>query len=1044
MIRYRPFPLALRCLLVLALCALPFAGALAQSASANLSGTVTDQNGAVVPGATVKVSNTATGLQREVTTSGDGSFTVPLLPPATYTVRVEHQGFAPIEATIVLNVGDQKALQIQLKAGDINATVQVINEPELINESAAVGTVIDRNFVENLPLNGRSFNTLLQLTPGVVIAPTVGGFPGGGQFSVAGQRQDANNFMVDGVSANFGVGAGFGVGETGTGNSQAFSALGGTSSLISVDTLQEFRVETSSFAPQFGRSPGAQVILSTRSGTNEFHGGVFEFFRNDALDANDWFANQAGQPRAAERHNDFGGFAGGPIRKDRTFFFISYEGARLRLPQSVVIPVPSAFARVSAPPAIAPYLNAYPQPDNRTVIPGVFTARFTGSWSNSGTLNAGSVRIDQTFNSKWSVFARYDDAPSDFTPRVFDRATLNPETVNTRTLTAGINMLLTPRIINTVRANYSTQRATLSTAVDSFGGAVPPASSLVLGSLSVATNSAFFQTNDTARWQIGVAGANRTRQANIVDDLSVRSGTHQLKFGTDYRAILLDRNPFNNQVGFRVSSIRQFINTGTVRLSINSQRPGQLLAQSLSLYGQDTWKATPRLTLTYGMRWEWAPAPSGRGNTILASWMNTDDPLRIALAPNGTSVWKTTYGNFAPRIGVAYRLNQKGSFVLRAGGGIFYDLGTGDFADLILQFPNGTSSFNPSVSVPVSDLTPFLPAPASLQPPFPNGVYGYASNLKLPRSYQWNVALERFLGGNQMITATYTGQAGRNLTRQEALFQPNPNFLGEFVLTYNGARSNYNALQLQYRRPLSRRVQALVNYTWSHSLDNASNDFVIGQSNTVISAATDYGSSDFDVRHSFSGALTYDIPGVSKFRPLSLLTRDWSVDAVIVSRSGFPFNAIVFGSSPDPGGFATSRPDLVPGQPIWLFGSQCAAQQGAPCPGGRALNAAAFSEPATPRQGTEGRNDIRGFGLTQVDLSLARKFPISDRLGLQFRADAFNVFNHPNFANPLPFVEFGPFFLQSFQMLNQSLGGLNPLFQEGGPRSLQLSLKLTF
>jgi len=298
------------------------------------------------------------------------------------------------------------------------------------------------------------------------------------------------------------------------------------------------------------------------------------------------------------------------------------------------------------------------------------------------------------------------------------------------------------------------------------------------------------------------------------------------------------------------------------------------------------------------------------------------------------------------------------------------------------------------------------------------------------------LALEKSFGAKQSFSATYVGQAGRDLLRQGAVFQPNPNFQGDFLVSTNEARSNYNALQLQYRRPLSARLQAILNYTWSHSLDNASNDVIAGLSNTVVSAANDYASSDFDVRHSFSGAITYDVPSAAKSSPLAYVTRNWSVDSVIVARTGFPFNAVNFITSPDPSGYAPARPDLVPGQPFWT--SDAAA------PGGKILNANAFSTPSTVRQGTEGRNDISGFGLTEVDLSIARRFSIIERFSLQFRADAFNVLNHPNFTNPLGYFQAGSIYLQSNQMLNQGLGGLNALFQQGGPRSLQLSLKLSF
>jgi len=240
---------------------------------------------------------------------------------------------------------------------------------------------------------------------------------------------------------------------------------------------------------------------------------------------------------------------------------------------------------------------------------------------------------------------------------------------------------------------------------------------------------------------------------------------------------------------------------------------------------------------------------------------------------------------------------------------------------------------------------------------------------------------------------------------------------------------------------MSTRVQILLSYTWSHSLDNSSNDTVPFFSKQVFPTETDYGSSDFDVRQSFSGAVTFAIPGVRKPGVLSLLTKDWSLDAVVVARTGFPFNTNIYATTPDPLFIVTTRPDRLARQPLWI------AQPGAP--GAKALNydattnTGAFSIPVAG-QGSEGRNDIPGFGFTQVDLSIARKLRLTERVNLQIRGDAFNVLNHPNFTNPDGYIEFGPLDLQAGSMLNHGLGGLNSLFQEGGPRSLQISLKLTF
>ena len=1024
--------------------------AIAQSPDATINGIVLDPSGAVIAGAEVVVVNDATGVQYTTKTNGEGIYVVPDLPPGPYRIQVSNSGFKTIiKPDIVIHVQDALAINFTLPIGAASEVVTVPGGAPLVNtENAAVGTVIDRKFVENLPLNGRSFNTLLQLTPGVVIAPAdnVGGAPG--QFSIAGQRTDSNNFTVDGVSANFGVSLGLNgiMGAAGTGSAQAFSVLGGTSSLVSVDALQEFRVETSSYAPEFGRSPGGQVFLSTRSGTNEIHGGIYEYLRNDKMDANDWFNNSTGKPRVAERHNDFGGSFGGPILKDNAFFFVSYEGARLRLPRTDFATVPSAYARSVAPAALAPFLDAFPKPDDSTVTPGVYTARFTAVHSDPATLDAGSIRIDYSLNKRLSFFGRYNQSPSELAQRALARNTIQTSDVNTRTMTIGANIGLSANIWNTLRGNYSSQSANSIYSMDSFGGAVPIDPTLLLGSLPVADNALAFTTLDMISnngfFFLGPIARNRASQMNFVDDFVLISGSHQLKLGADYRGIFTSTAPPSHTVAAIPLSVQSFLAGGQAFL-VNAQTSAHsdFLAQALSLYGQDTWKVTPRLTLTYGLRWELSPAPSARGNTTFAAWTNTNNPAQLGLAPPGTPLWSTTYTNFAPRIGVAYKLTPRGDFVLRAGWGIYYDLGVGQSANLATTFPNEARLLSFSVPLPVTNVASLLPS-LSLNPPYTGQIYIFSPNLTLPRSYQWNFGLEKSLGV-QAVTATYVGQVGRDLLRNEGLTTPNANFApsSSVFLTKNQASSDYQALQLQFRRPLASRLQMLLNYTWSHSLDNQSDDTLSAVSNTVIAAAADRGSSSFDVRNSFSGALTYAIPAAAKSGALSAAVRDWSLDTVIVARSGFPFNATLTDFSL--GAFAPSRPDLVPGQSFWIANPAA--------PGGKSLNSLAFALPSTVRQGNEGRNDIPGFGLTEVDLSIGRKFAISERFNLQFRADAFNLLNHPNFTNPTAAFCFacGPLQsqtqqLQSTQMLNFGLGGLNPIFSEGGPRSLQLSLRLTF
>lgn len=1015
--------------------------AAAQSTSATVSGLVLDTGGRVIVGADIEMVNDATGIRYPGVTNSDGIYDIPNLPPGPYRLQVSKSGFKTlIKPDIVLRTQDALAINFTLPVGAALETVTVTGGTSSLNtESAAVSTVIDRQFVENLPLNGRSFNTLLQLTPGVVIAQQPAGSGGGtapGQFSMSGQRTDANTFSVDGVSANFGVAThGLYSGESGTGNDQAFSALGGTSSLVSVEDLQEFRVETSSFAPEFGQTPGGQVVLTTRSGTNDLHGGIYEYFRNDVMDANNWFANQAGEPRAAERHNDFGGFLGGPILRDRTFYFFSYEGARLRLPQTSTTQVPYLNGTsCDPPPSVAPLLEAFPKP-NSLISSSTCTGEFTGSYSNGASLDATSIRIDHTPTSRFSLFGRYNYAPSSMTSREYGLSVLSTTPVNTQTLTVGANMLLNRYAANTFRANYSSQTSGVTDSVDSFGGATPPASGTILGSLPSAGNLASFETLDTNFYAIGPVEHDRARQINLIDALNLTGGRHELKFGAYYRAIYLNKTPYTGGVAMTASTVNGLISTGVLtEVDFAHFRPASFVTYSTSLYAQDLWKVSPHLTLTYGLRWELDPAPSPRNSTKVASWTNVGEPSQTVLAPWGTPLWAMTWGDVAPRFGVSWQPLPSAGLVVRGGIGLFYDLGTGRVADAAAFFPNYASNVVLNVQLPINASEASLPT-LSTGPPYPL-VNAFSPNLELPRSWEWNLAVEKSLAGHQIVSATYVGQAGRNELRQADEYQPNPNFSSAFLLTDNSAWSNYDALELQYRARVSGRVQALAGYTYSHSLDNASSDVVAGLSNTVISNAQDYGSSDFDVRQSFSGALTLRIPGLRQDRLLKAFSRNWSLATVDVVREGFPLNANILSLAAATGGYVFSRPDRVPGQPEWIRNPSAGGE--------KSLNTAAFSIPSTIRQGTEGRNDIPGFGLTEADVSLARTFPLAETWRLKFQTDAFNVLNHPNFGNPAGILGYGSYYLESEDMLNDALGGLNPLFQEGGPRSLQLSLKLSF
>jgi hypothetical protein len=1046
----------------------------AQSTDATVTGFITDQSKAAMVGVKVDVINVDTDIHFPSTTNTDGIYTVTNLPPGNYKIEVEKQGFKSIvKPDVVLHVQDAVAINFTMAVGSASESITVEGGAPLVDtESAAVSTVVDRQFIDTIPLNGRSLQPLITLTPGVVLTPASGANQG--QFSVNGQRADANYFTVDGVSANFGASEGS-IGQAAGGALPGLNSAGGTSSLVSIDAIQEFRVETSSYAPEFGRQPGGQISIATRSGTNQFHGDIFDYFRNTVLDANDWFNGAAHLPKAGEHQNDFGGVIGGPIARDRTFFFLSYEGLRLLLPATGEATVPTSAFRQSAPSTLQPLLNALPIPNGKDFGNG--TAQFNASFSNPANLDAGSLRIDHKLSRKITLFGRYNYSPSTSVQRTNSLTTLVSSDFNTQTLTVGSTQLLTAIISNDFRFNYSSSKFSSLNTMDDFGGAIPPNSSIFASPFPASSSRFAFLIFGAGAFDLGGRSAQLQRQIALVDSALVSRGPHQLKFGVDYRRLTPRNEPFfygQSLIFFGLMG-PQGIDSGSVPLALvfNSEPVG-LVFQNFSLYAQDAWKLTSRLTMTYGLRWEINPALHGADGTPTYTVQNLNDPPNISLAPLGTPFYNTTFHNFAPRIGLAAEISKKSGFeeVVRGGFGMFYDLGTGSIAGQSIFFPYLSQAFR-SGNFPFP-LSPSVatPPPISAAIP-PGGISQLAAadpNLQLPRTYQWNLALEQSLGASQSLSVTYVGALGRDLLRQQEYVNPNPNFQSVFVTT-NRAKSNYNALQIKYQRRLSHGLQALGFYAWSHCIDDASNDSDVFGNNPAI----DRGNCDFDIRHSFHGVITYNIPTPQIGTFGKTILGGWSVDTIAAVQSAPPVDLSTSLTLSNPTENATVRPDVVPGIPLYLYGAQCAAANGGvACPGGKAINfipgavvggcpdgsqsVGPFCNPPTDsngnplRQGNLGRNVLRGFGVTQIDLAVRRQFNFTERWNLQFSAEMFNVLNHPNFGSVDVNTADSPgTFGQATAMLNNSLGagglnpaGFNPLYQIGGPRSIQLALKLRF
>ncbi len=1033
-----------------------FSGSAAFAQSASISGIITDPSGAVISNAQVTLTSKAEGTSLQAKSNSSGFYSLPFVPPGGYTMTVESAGFKQLNRTdIAVNVAQTITVNARLQIGDTSQSVMVDGSGLNMNTTdATVSTVIDHQFTENMPLNGRSLQSLMTLAPGVTQAPSAGAGIGG-ELTVNGQRLESNYFTVDGVSATAGVQVGTGNLGSGAGYGGSVSsstALGTTQSMISVDALEEFRASTSTYSAEYGRGPGGQFSFSSRSGSNQWHGSAFDYFRNDALDANNWFngyTNSPPAPKQAERQNDFGGVIGGPIvipgiytGKDKSFIFFSYEGLRLLTPQGTTqYFVPSLSLREEAPtPELAALVNAFPKPNGEDFGDGM--AVYKTGYSSPSRINSFSLRIDHSLNSKYKLFARYSHAPSNSSNPVPSQAQTNIYDIKNDTLTLGMTAAFNDRLANDLRFGAVNNDSTHNQIFTSFNGGVDPN----VASLEGGNKGFIFGLT----WSGGatfpiVHGIQNQIQLNVIDKLTATIGHHTLRFGVDYRRSGNNAHQiYSQQEGGWFYSRDSFLANKTDSMYIskfpNATRP---VYTNLSLFAQDDWKATPRLSFSLGLRWDFNPAPKDSAGFNPYTVDQIDDLATATLAPKNADLWHTYYGGLAPRLGVAYQLRQQSGseLVLRGGFGLFYDtgsalgsqgyvgVGTNRQADLTgSAFPATKAQFdsvsNPAATIPITD-----------------PVFAYDPNLKLPVTYQWNVAIEQALGKKQKINAAYVGSAGRRLTSQTHYIpnsSGNVNFASgtSLYITKNGAASNYNALQAQYQSVLTHGLQALVSYTWSHAIDEVSSN------GTVYTL--ERGSSDYDARHNLQVALTYDLPGKFHNAASSIALSHWSVDSRFVTVTALPVD-VVGGFDYNTDGTDTNyHPNRVQGQPLYV-----STVDGIKVPGGKAINYAAFVAAYDVNgkliEGDSGRNAARSFGTAQLDLAMHKGFHLKENATLTFRAEAFNVLNHPMFGGVYGYLTNGPsYFGIASSTLNSSLGGLNSMYQTGGPRSLQLALKLQF
>jgi hypothetical protein len=1039
--------------------------AMAQTENATLQGTVTDPSNAVIPHAQVTITNTATGVARTVTTNGSGEFTEVGLIPGTYSVRVQHMGFKSSQVNgVVLSVGGHEELPIHLTVGTATQTVTVNGSAiPLLTTSPAVSTVVNQQEVANMPLNGRSFQDLMLMVPGVTTmnpqtASSLSNHNGVSLIQVNGDDGYSNAFTVDGVSANFGSdnNGGF-AGIGGSGGLPASTILGTTQALVPVDDLQEFRVETNSYAAEYGGYSGGQFVFVTRSGSNQFHGSASDYYRDTIFDANDYFNNYYHTPRQPLLQNDFSGTLGGPIRiphlydgKDKTFFFLNYEGLRSNLPGASYLQyVPTAAARAAATGAMAAFLNSFPT-SNVANAPdlGDGLTTYIAGYPSLNNLNTYNLRIDEEISKNEELFLRASNTNS--TATSYFLAQIEHLKQNTRMYTAGLTSSFGPRLTNQLRANFS-----LSAGPQSGGDYIQPGAhsfNMITGGGYPANIpniyiGVFYYPSVGSLYSQAYRGVNETRQVDLPGSLTWIVGKHQYKFGVDYRILNSTQLPESPLVGYEYYSEATLLaNTSDYiyNYSYGSFYPG---IWDFASYAEDQWQVSHRLSLSYGLRWDLMPPPTVRRGNTPYTLVNQDNLSALALG-SPSAPYDTYKGDFAPRLGITYLARTTPGFEtqIRGGAGVFYDSAANEGNAQIGFYSPGFSdgnSFCPysycnivgTYSYPLPLQYRYTPIQYPPQPPFSSLYYAISPHFANPYTIQANVAVQQDIGANNAVTFDYVGALYRKGVefRDVYVYPYNHNF--QFVdFETNGLRSAYNSGQFIFQHRVNKGLYAYAAYTWAHDVtQNQLNSFTPYQK----------GNSGSDLRNNFNAVLTWDIPYRSNQRILNGILDHWGTDVRFMARTGFPITLYGAKSSGPASDGQSIEPGLnfVPNQPLYLHGSH----NGVQIPSGRQLNPAAFASAPLGVNGTVPQNYFRGYGMSQWNVALRRDFPIYDRTHLQFRAEAFNLFNRADFGaidDYLPDLTFG----QATNSLAAALtpGASSSEYQSGGPRELQMALKVLF
>lgn len=1088
--------------------------AYAQYDRGRITGVVTDSSGGVLAGAKVTITNQKTGEEREATANQQGYYVVTSLLPTQYTVKATAAGLSPAEVKdVTLAVGQQRAVDLSLNPSGVAESVTV-SSGELVQidtSSARIGANVSEREVQSLPLNGRQLSQLYLLAPGAVNQ-------GSGAFDdirFSGRANQQNVVRYDGIEGSAII-------DSSPGNMN-----GESPSLFrleqSLENVQEFRVDSSNYPAEYGMGTGGQISVITKSGANDFHGSLFNYFRNSFFDARNYF-NTKPQQQAPLRLNQYGGSVGGHIIKDKLFFFASTESLRQRVYVPLVQSTLSDYARSIADPAVRPLLAAFPtptrisDPSNPTRLLDIVEKTFPSSVDEY----SGNFRLDYRVNDNHSVYFRYfRDQGSAFVPYDASGSALETSIVPQNAV-AALNSVLKPNLINEFKVGLNAYKtryngiAPVVPGVDFSGLALNISGSVALGGIAGQSSSAGIVTP---------TGLNRANSASngrgqpytnyslsFIDNLSWIKGNHSTKFGVEIRPIRL----YTDRLGgttYTYNSVQDFLanNLGQVQVlgdvsapsPWNNGETGIRLAKQeyFGAYAQDEWKIRPNITLNYGLRYEYyTPMREDRNLDVLFNIVTGQ------IDPSDQSFYRSSKLNFAPRLGLTWAPETfHNKTIFRIGGG--YNYGAGQTEDQIQPIESDrasrTLSGSSSVKYPV-DPTAILAGFDINSPTLGFQPRAYAPGYQIPEkilSYTASVQQE-FAGA--VLTVAYVGSQGRNLflrsisnkitgvatnpvTGAAIITREFGNRFAEVDYKTSGGTDHYDSMQVTFSRRFSKGLTVSSQYTWGHSIGNTagSNEARTAANNYDFDA--DWGNNNFDVRQSFNFSTLYELPfgkgrrfdfGDSK--KADLLLGGWQLGGTVNARTGVPIevnitrpdvvyqdnrNGAIY-SSPvvvggvvqttaiinTPGGGSSRnvrRPDVVPGVDPLLKTSR-----------GYVINPAAFAVPQPGTFGNLARNALAGPGLAQLDLTLAKKFSITERTNVELRAEAYNILNHPNFANPaarlnqgLPTGPTTSNSIQPGQAFNQGAAGssfgllsstVGNYIGQGTNRQLQFALRFNF